>query len=100
MLHYYHVYAKATCPWCVKAINMLHNSGHEFVLTLVDNSPEFYHTVKKQYDWQTVPMIVEKDINGNEKFIGGFTDLEEYFMENLGNAETDQKNEVAADVSE
>ena len=79
---------------------MLHDSGHEFVLTLVDNSPEFYHTVKKKYDWQTVPMIVENDITGNEKFIGGYTDLEEYFSENLQDAETVQENENTADLSE
>jgi len=101
MLRYYHVYAKATCPWCVQAINMLHEHGYEFVLTLVENSPEFYHNVKKKYEWQTVPMIVEIDVAGNEKFIGGFTDLKDYFTEQSNDdTERSEEPEVSTDVPE
>jgi glutaredoxin len=99
MLKYYHVYAKATCPWCVKAINLLHEQGCEFALTLVDNAPEFYHKVKKRYEWETVPMIVETDFVGNEKFIGGFTDLKDYFAEVL-DVDIKEDTEVAPDLSE
>lgn len=101
ILKYYHVYAKATCPWCVKAINLLHEQGCEFVLTLVENSPEFYHNVKKKYGWETVPMVVEVDVAGNERFLGGFTDLQEYFTE-LTNDDADSKEdtEVSPDLSE
>ena len=87
------------CPWCVDAINLMHANGCEFVLTLVDNCPEFYHNVKKKYDWQTVPMIVEIDVTGNEKFIGGFTDLKDYFAEVL-DADNKEDTEVPADLSE
>ena len=100
MLRYYHVYAKATCPWCVKAINLLHEVGTEFVLTLVENSPEFYHAVKKKYEWQTVPMVVEVDVTGKEHFIGGFTDLRDYFAEVLEDADSKEDTEVSADLSE
>ena len=55
--------------------------GYEFVLTLVDASPEHYHKLKKKYEHQTVPMIVEYDVAGNEKFIGGCDDLFEYFAD-------------------
>lgn len=99
MLKYYHVYAKATCPWCVEAINLLHETGNEFVLTLVENSAEFYHGVKKRYDHQTVPMVVEIDINGKENFIGGYTDLKEYFTDIL-DADIEENTEVSPNLSE
>ncbi len=97
LLRYYHVYAKARCPWCAKAINLLHEMGYEFVLTLVDSSEEFYHVVKKKYEWQTVPMVVEVDINGEETFIGGYSDMEEYFADYLN---ADEHTEIAPDVPE
>ena len=62
MLKYYHVYAKATCPWCVDAVNLLHSVGSEFVLTLVENSPEFYHNVKKKYDWELIEEYIERHL--------------------------------------
>ena len=100
MLRYYHVYAKAACPWCVKAINLLHEKGCEFVLTLVDNSPEFYHNVKKKYDWQTVPMVAEIDVTGNEVFIGGFTDLSAYLAEHMEDdvTTTEEHTKISTDL--
>jgi glutaredoxin len=83
MLVSYHIYAKSKCPFCVKAINLLHEMGYEFVLTLLDNSPEYYHKLKQKYEHRTVPMIVECDVAGNEKFIGGFTDMQDYFADYL-----------------
>ena len=76
MLTYYHIYAKATCPFCVRAINFMNEQGFDYVLTLVDASPEYYHKLKKKYEHQTVPMVVEHDVAGNEKFIGGMTNRE------------------------
>jgi len=34
---------------------------------------------KSIYNHETVPMIIEVDESGKEKFIGGFTDLIKYF---------------------
>jgi glutaredoxin len=81
MLTYYHIYAKAECPYCVKAINLMNELGYEFVLTLVDASPEYYYKLKKKYEHDTVPMIVEYDVAGHEKFIGGYSELIEYFAD-------------------
>ena len=97
MFSYYHIYAKAECPYCVMAINLMHEVGYEFVLTLVDNSPEYYHKLKGKYDHQTVPMIVEHRLSGDEEFIGGFTELKEHFTEYL-NATEDAEN--PPDISE
>lgn len=59
----------------------MHELGYEFVLTLVDNSPEYYYKLKKKYEHQTVPMIVEHNLSGHEKFIGGCDDMMQYFAE-------------------
>lgn len=87
MLHHYHIYAKADCPFCVNAINLMHEMGYEFTLTLLDHSPEYYHKLKQKYDHHTVPMVVEYDLSGEERFIGGFTDLQEYFAEYINATE-------------
>lgn len=95
---YYHIYAKAACPFCVKVINLMHELGHEFVLTLVDNSPEYYHKLKRKYEHQTVPMVVEYSLDDNENFIGGYTDTEEHFSDYL-NADKEH-TENSPDLSE
>ena len=92
MLSYYHIYAKSECPFCVKAINLMHEMGYEFVLTLVDNSPEYYHKLKRKYEHQTVPMVIEYNLAGNEKFLGGFSDMQEYFSDYLNATEEHSKD--------
>ena len=45
----------------------------------LDQSDKLLSFLKKKYDWNTVPMVIEKWVeNNNEKFIGGYTDLVEY----------------------
>ena len=91
MLTYYHIYAKAECPFCVKAINLLHGLGYDFVLTLVDNSPDYYHKIKKKYEHQTVPMIVERNLIDEENFIGGYSELLKYFEDHLDDTENTEE---------
>ena len=45
----------------------------------VDHSNQMLAYYKSIYQHETVPMIVEIDETGEEKFIGGFTDLINYF---------------------
>ena len=39
--------------------------------------PKLLTEIKETYKWGTVPIVVEIT-EGQEKFIGGFTDLKEY----------------------
>ncbi len=49
----------------------------------VDHSNVVLNYYKSIYKHNTVPMIVEIDtLTGQEKFIGGYTDLIEYFRNN------------------
>ena len=75
----------------------MHENGFDFVLTLVDSCPDYYHDLKKKYEHQTVPMIVEYDLAGNEKFIGGCDDLLKYFADYT---DAPENTEESTDVPE
>tara|TARA_R100000030_G_scaffold93598_1_gene79872 strand:+ start:46 stop:333 length:288 start_codon:yes stop_codon:yes gene_type:complete len=79
MTNHFHIYATGTCPFCIEAIKILENSGYEYVLTMLDKSPEFRNQLKKKWKWDTVPIILVRDINGQECLVGGCSDLKEYF---------------------
>ena len=79
MTNHFHIYATGTCQFCIEAIKILENSGYEYVLTMLDKSPEFRNQLKKKWKWDTVPIILVRDINGQECLVGGCSDLKEYF---------------------
>lgn len=59
------------------AISLLSERQKEFECYSLDKQPELLSEIKQTYKWKTVPIIVEVT-EGQEKFIGGFTDLKEY----------------------
>ena len=79
MLKHFHIFATSTCPFCVEAIKLLEDSGHEYVLTMLDKSPEYRNQLKKKWKWDTVPIIITRNINSEEELIGGCSDLKTYF---------------------
>tara|TARA_R110002020_G_scaffold37239_17_gene112599 strand:+ start:32729 stop:33028 length:300 start_codon:yes stop_codon:yes gene_type:complete len=82
MNKYYHIYASTMCPFCVKAINLLNESEHDYILTLVDRSQDFLDNLKEKYNWETIPIIVEhnRDSDGEPMLIGGYTDIMDHFL--------------------
>ena len=46
----------------------------------MDDSPELLTEMKNQMNYKTVPMIWEITEVGQKKFIGGYSDLVQYFM--------------------
>lgn len=73
----FRIYTKADCPYCDMAIRLLAEHQKEFECYSLDKQPELLTEIKNTYGWKTVPVIVEITA-GQEKFIGGFTDLKEY----------------------
>ena len=74
----YILFIKQTCPFCVKAVQLLQQRGLPY--KIVDFEPdqeEVLREIKEAHSWKTVPMIFERD-GADIKFIGGFTDLEEW----------------------
>ena len=78
---YYHIFANTVCPFCVRAINLRNESETEYVLTLIDNSPNYLESLKKEHGWETIPIIFECDSETKEeRLIGGHADLMDYFL--------------------
>ena len=78
-MRYFQVYAWTECPFCVHAKELLIEKGEQFMFCCLDQSDALLRFIKTKYKWETVPMIVERHTeNNDEKFIGGFTDLQKY----------------------
>ena len=73
----FRLYTTKNCPYCVAAMQFLTEQQKEFECYSLDRQPELLSEIKKTYNWQTVPLVVEIT-EGQEKFIGGFDDLKEY----------------------
>jgi glutaredoxin len=73
----FRLYTKSNCPYCQAAVQLLTENKKEFELYGLDKQPELLNEIQSTYNWRTVPVVVEVT-EGQEKFIGGFTDLKEY----------------------
>jgi glutaredoxin len=73
----FRLYTKTTCPYCQMAVRLLAENQKEFECYGMDQQPELLTEIQDTYNWRTVPVIVEIT-EGQEKFIGGYTDLVEY----------------------
>jgi glutaredoxin-related protein len=79
-MKYYHLFIKTNCIFCKKAISLLEKNNIPFVATACDKSDDFVKSIKKYYNWQTVPIIVEENLDENLKLVdwnlvGGYTEL-------------------------
>jgi glutaredoxin 3 len=66
------IYTTSYCPYCQAAKNLLTSKGLSFEEIKLDNDSELRQKISQQNgNYRTVPMIFV-----DNKFIGGFTDLE------------------------
>ena len=78
----YVLFVRESCPFCVKAKEILDLKGIEFkVVNFKEDQTDILQEIKKAYEWPTVPMIFQVRDNSSIKFIGGFTDLEKHLDE-------------------
>jgi glutaredoxin len=78
-MRYFQIYAWTECPFCVHAKDLLIENKEQFMFCCLDQSDALLRFIKSKYEWETVPMIVEKHTEHNEeRFIGGYTDLVKY----------------------
>jgi len=77
---HFFLWIKEHCPYCVKAQAFLSEKKIPFTIHVVDDKPELLVEVQKNVGvpWKTVPLIIEQQANGKRKFVGGYTDLQEY----------------------
>jgi glutaredoxin 3 len=79
-MKYYKIICWSECPFCLKAKGLLIERGLQFEYCSVDHSRKLLDYYKKVYKHDTVPMVIEFDTGAeDEKFIGGFTELEKHF---------------------
>lgn len=76
----YVVFAKETCPYCVKAIELLEDKEQNFkIVNFEQDQTNILEDIKEAYQWKTVPMIFKVSDDKTIKFIGGYTDLTAVF---------------------
>ena len=81
---YYKIIGWSECPFCLKAKLELISRKVNFEYCSVDHSNPLLQYYKSIYKHGSVPMIIEFDqFTGQEKFIGGYTDLIEYFKKSF-----------------
>ena len=81
-MRYFEIYAWTECPFCSHAKELLIEKQEQFMFCCLDQSDALLKFLKNKYKWETVPMVIEKRTDSNdEKFIGGFTDLQKYLGE-------------------
>jgi len=64
------VYTKESCPYCVRAKQLLQGKGVPFEEHNLENKPDELEALKARTKMRTVPQIFI-----NDQLIGGFTEL-------------------------
>ena len=64
------VYTKNTCPFCIRAKNLLTDKEIPFEEVNLEGNPEELMKLKEKTGWMTVPQIFI-----GEEMIGGFSEL-------------------------
>ena len=78
-MRYFEIYAWTDCPFCEHAKQLLIEKGEQFMFCCLDQSDDLLGFLKRKYDWETVPMIIERHTDkATWSFIGGFTDLQKH----------------------
>jgi len=74
----YTLWIKSSCPFCIDAQEELFKRQKVHTVNVMDDELERLDEVKKLWNHTTVPLItVQKE--GIEVFIGGYTDLIDWF---------------------
>lgn len=81
---YYKIICWNECPFCLKVKMEMIEREVNFEYCSVDHSNTLLNYYKSIYKHSTVPMVIEIDTHtGQEKFIGGYTDLIKYFKTSI-----------------
>tara|TARA_R100000008_G_C3445457_1_gene96631 strand:+ start:245 stop:547 length:303 start_codon:yes stop_codon:yes gene_type:complete len=75
---FYKLYIRESCPYCQRAVEFLVKNGIQHTL-IIDNDGGIIKEAKNNYNWPTVPIVIEVDKDQNETLVGGYTDMRKYF---------------------
>lgn len=74
----YILYIKSTCPFCIKAQELLSIYEKKYHVIKLDDTPEVHKKLKDVWGWPTVPIVFrayKKNGLKTAELIGGYTDL-------------------------
>lgn len=77
-MKYFKIICWSECPYCIRAKNLLIEQNQQFEYCSVDHSPKLLQYYKTIYNHNTVPIIIIKEDNMNDRLIGGYTELEKF----------------------
>ncbi len=70
------IYGRSSCPYCSHAVDLLQARGVQNVFFDFSEDPIAIQEAKRFYNWPTVPMVLENNLNtGETTFVGGYDDL-------------------------
>ena len=75
------MFTKKACPYCKRAVDKMEKEEHDYEIVQLDKNPNSLKMIKNLYGWETVPIILEYHSDERQTFVGGYTDLLEYFEE-------------------
>ena len=75
MIEYFHLYIKVDCPFCQEAVTLLETKKKDFVVTVMDKCEPFAQSVKREFNFPTVPAVLQCGAEGKVKMIGGYAEL-------------------------
>ena len=81
MIFSYHIYGSSQDLRIVEAMSLLKESGRQFFVTLVDESPDAQVLLRKKYNQDVFPFFIVYDVVGNEQVLGDFDDLKEHIRD-------------------
>lgn len=70
----YLIYGITDCPSCLHAQATLMDLDEEFVFIQADFSKSYMSAIKRDFEWNTFPIIVSV-VDEEETLIGGFDEL-------------------------
>ena len=73
----YKVYGIIECNYCKNATALLQSKGMSYSYISLDNDEETLSSIKAEYNWRTVPLILKHSSDCDE-FIGGYDNLREH----------------------
>lgn len=78
-MKYFKIICWTECPFCIRAKMLLIEKGEQFEYCSVDDSPELLNYYKTIYNHNTVPIIILKEGDMDDKLIGGYTELIKFY---------------------